>query len=79
MDNSEKIIPMKKRLSTHKSLRLHLIDRLRDYENKKINSNQLKDIGYIVKILADLLDKELSVDRLEELEKEFEKLQDRVN
>ena len=78
MDNSINTIPMKKRLSTHKSLRLYLTDRLRDYENKKINSNQLKDIGYTIKILADLLDKELSVERLEELEKEFEKLQDRV-
>jgi hypothetical protein len=79
MDNSKNIIPMKKRISTHKALRLHLTDQLRLFEDDKISKDKLHEITYTVKAMADLLDKELSVDRLEELEKEFEKLQDRVN
>ena len=79
MANNGKVLQIKKRLSSHKSLRCHLIERLREFEDGKINKDKLQAIGYTIKILSDLLDKELNVAKFEELEKEFEKLQDRIN
>ena len=78
MANNGKVLQIKKRLSSHKSLRLHLIEKLRLFEDGKINEDKLKAIGYTIKIMADLLDKEKNVERIEELEKEVKEFKELV-
>jgi len=74
MDDSEKVIKLKKRLNTHKSLRIYAIERLKEFENGKISIDKIKAYSTILKTIDMLLCHELDIADLDELRDELNEI-----
>jgi hypothetical protein len=76
LENSKKRQYRKKRLNTYKSVRLEMVEVYKLFKQKKMTENYFKACIYGLKAIADIIEKEVNIERLEGLEEELKKLKE---